>query len=290
MLTAEASAAAEQASALRADAAAAAGRAEESRKDLAALQNQAARVASETDALRATKDALTAELNGLRHELDTLRGDRGNNGSGGGAKRRSSSGSGSIISVGGLTSAGMQNTRQLPSGTEDSSNYSSARLRGRGYDGAGQDLPRDDYVKDERETYRGSFREAADVRKSSGDGSSGWDGRGGGGGGGDGAGNLIEVVAEFQGKLRKQVQAALASAGSKSVGFNREADGVQESLPDKGRRTVDAVLSRQAAAGSSVDATGLPPRRGQQGVVFSTSRRGSCQNVLGELGRRVGSV
>lgn len=253
---------------------------------MVALESQAVRLNVDMNAIRATKGALMAELNGLRHELDTLRGDRGYYGSA--AKRGVS---GQVFSVGGGVSVRLKKTGgvRMPGPDVDPDEISRANdpalNRGTSILGVG---PCDDdhHVKDGWNSSGGSCREKADLQRSSGD------GRllpGNDGGGGGSPGNLVEVVAEFQGRLRRQVQAALANAEGAGVAFSRNSGGGREPIPGKGRRIVDAVLDRQAAAGGGGDVAGLAPRRGQHDGVVS-SHRGGCRSVLGELGRRVGSV
>lgn len=103
-----------------------------------------------------------------------------------------------------------------------------------------------------------------------------------------GAGNLVEVVAEFQGRLRRQVRAALASAGAsrgECDSGDAEAGSFSPSKAKSGRRVVASVLSRHAGASSYSNLAQRKPQKRE-----TTGRRRSSQNVLGELGRRVGSV
>lgn len=263
-------------SALREDAAAAANRADEARRRLATLENEMARLTSEADNLRCTKSALNAELSGLRHELNALRQERGYPSGWIGGDRR-------LLRDGAPAELEAMEQEQAVGDDEGT------RARGGHQERRpGAALHREG-LEYEREKDKGSLREtSADQQRLGGKPRA----VGGSDAGASSAVNLVEVVAEFQGRLRSQVQAALAGAGSGDVSYSKGI-GRGDAFVRTGRGAAAPGLSGKLVAaavgmGSAGGVADVPRRREQDGVYSDVQK--SCQNVLGELGRRVGSV
>lgn len=297
-LRAEVARATQDGAALREDASAAAARASEARRSLASAEHETASLASQAETLRATKRALDSELAGLRHELDTLR--RRRDGDGGGTMATGGGGGGK--------GAGWKEDKRgegdhLLLRAEKSSTRGAAAVLSRegcvrgvgGSHGARETLPPPSTTgRPER-----SMAMCASE-----------DGVGGGGRHSDG-GNLVEIVAEFQSRLRRQVQAALADGG---VGTS-STDGGDDGDGRIGRGSTSAALARSSSF-SQVTTVGLvdgdaPPRvrlrrqtpadsRGASLITHRRPKDGAFSgraaggmgggDVLGELEKRIGSV
>lgn len=306
--------------ALREDASAAAGRASEARGTLAEAEKETARLSLRVEVLRSEKAALDSELSGLRHELDALRGEEGGSMGGSclaasrGAGRRTKGGGGDSGGGGGLVQAGALlveggvrygGERGIPfpsvgratrrgkmrsevGGEEDDSD-------GGGSDCRGGDLGGDLGLV---------FGEGAGVRAWEGSSRLRCGGRrrrrrcgpeendlGLGGdaasGGGRGGGNLVEIVAEFQGRLRRQVKAALADGGVSGFRDGTAGTSAQQRPSSFSRVSVGPVRVRQVEE----DPTGVlsKGRRHKDGVFYGRAG-GSCDDVIGELEQRIGSV
>lgn len=295
-LRAEVARATQDGAALREDASAAAARASEARRSLASAEHDTARLASQAETLRATKDALDSELAGLRHELDTLR--RRGDGDGGGTMATGGGGGGGL---GWKEKRGEGDHLLLPA--EASSTRGAAAMLSRegcvrgggGSHGARETPPPPTTGRPARSTA---------TRASE-------DGAGGGGCRTDG-GNLVEIVAEFQGRLRRQVQAALADGGG--VGTCSADVGDDDGRIRRG--STSAAVARSSSF-SQVTTVGLvddgdaPPRARLRRQTPADSRGASLithwrlkdgpfsgrvaggrggGDVLGELEKRIGSV
>lgn len=253
-LAAEVAGATQEAAALREDASAAASRADEARRHLAALEKETAQLSSQADMLRATKAALDSELSGLRHEVETVRGRT----------------SGVLRGDGRRESAA--SPASAPVVARDGEDVLPQARRSR------ETMRR---VEDDGGVVYGGDAEGGNLKGAS------RDGRGGdhkpvGGYSSGGGGTLVEIVADFQGRLRRQVQAALADDGGSVDRVVGRSDTERSSRSPLA--LVDAVRLRQAG---ECGAALLRP--GHTDVVFA-GRGGSCRDVLGELGRRVGGV
>lgn len=270
-LSAEASSAARETAALREDASAAVRRADEARRRLTALEKESAQLSSQAETLRATKTALHSELAGLRHEVDAVRERRASARSGGAwrgearQESRTMAGAWEAEARGGYGEGDVLYARR---GRRREVTQHSIGDIGGGGGGGGSSV-----VYSGRET-----RERGDGTAGGGDGGKGTEGRpvvrghgsdaGGGGGGGVAGGNLVDLVAEFQGRLRRQVQAALAS----------DTDGAGVRAGPKH----SAVTSQKGESGAAF--------AGQNEAVFGSGPGGGCRDILGELEKRVGSV
>lgn len=281
-LNAEASNAARETAALREDASAAARRADEARRRFTALEKETAQLSSQADTLRATKAALHSELAGLRHELDAVRGRRASARDGGawrGDVRQESRAAAAGVRVrvrggevrdfygdeGELSYARQVRRREAMQqqsvgddggggGGSSSVVYNSGRDKGEGRD---------------RTAGAGGDRIGAEGRPAiRGHGSDAGGGGGGGGAGGGTGGNLVDLVAEFQGRLRRQVQAALAKGTDGTAGRA----GLEHSAGASQREGHGAALA------------------GQNEALFGSGRGGSRLDVLDELEKRMGSV
>lgn len=250
--TAELSSVTQEAAALREDASVAARRSDEARRHLAALQKETAQLSSQTEAMRASKRSLTSELAGLRHELATLREGVTKRGQGGDARLD--------ISTGTVTAGvGLQDSESLFPYARRSHQEAFRRV---GDDDGGVAYSRKAIGGAfERPSSRGHVDDARVVESSS------------------EGGNLVEIVADFQGRLRRQVQAALAE-GSLSAGCKQTAD---RSPFTRGAVELNLEDSKTAENRTTF------LKADQKDGVFS-GRGGGRRDVLGELEKRVGSV
>lgn len=292
-LTADVAGATQEAVALREDAAAAASRAAESRRKLTNLDRERAQLSSQADLLRATKGALNSELAGLRHELETLRRShiesRGSGGGGRGARLEP------VLRPVTAIKARVRDAvddgekpphagrirleTTAPAGSNDVDDDQSSVGIGGG--------PAAEKAAGVRTTSFESFRKEA---------GGGVTMSGVSGGSGSGADSLVEVVADFQGRLRRQVRAALADAKHRVPGAGRDTssdvDGVGKSPFPRGAMQVsDSVPPREAghAVADANRGAGTSDRTYSKSKSKS-KRAGSCRDILGELEKRVGSV
>ncbi|CAM9818158.1 unnamed protein product, partial [Scytosiphon promiscuus] len=152
---------------------------------------------------------------------------------------------------------------------------------------------------DYRRHQRRHSRSKEDVlRVSRGDGGHGG---GAGGGSGDGAadyrtGSLVEIVAEFQGRLRRQVQAALADGSGGGGGVqNRGGKGQNYVAPSPSfsRVTtiglVDGPLRLRQASEAGLGGIFVEAGRREEGGT-NARERGSRVDILGQLEKRIGCV
>lgn len=305
--------------ALREDASSAATRASEARSALATYEKEAARLASRVDALRATKGALESELAGLRHELDARRG-RENDGMamGRAADRRRRGGGGDLLLeeggrwTGPLPVVGEGDHGEGEEGGKFSARYGYRRRPrgvvmpvGEGHEDGGEDGRGLTYGGVDAEAggwkgadygrRSGSKEDVLRVSRDNG-------GHGGGRRSGKGAddfrtGSLVEIVAEFQGRLRRQVQAALAdgSGGGVQSGGGGKAEGSLERSSSSFSRVttiglVDGPLRLRETSGlGRGDVLVQAGGRQEEGDV-SGRELGSRGDILGQLEKRIGCV
>lgn len=257
-LTSEANDASREASALREDAAAAANRAAGARIYLTTLEKDAAKMVADIEALRATKITLLTGVSGLRHEVEASAwSDRNRNGSAVNEREFAT-----------LENAGV--------GTRSDRVDTTSRRRARQATTSNRDDNIDfgGHADDEKNDWAGVGAEVGGIevaRKEKDPGT-------------ENPSKVVEVVTEFQGRLRKQVQAALAS--SARSGFTG-GDTMSGSPSVTAGSDIDP-LYRRSTLRVLGNATGPALRLPTEHVL--SRRRRSCTNVLGELGRRVGSV
>lgn len=284
---------------LREDASTAANRASEARCDLASAEKETARLASEAKMLCATKRSLESELDGLRQELAALRRRGGSPTSRGGGTKRDGGGLlvegksltgplvGGGVGVGGryscekgistpsLSAAGRTARHGVMHTNRDEEQYDSL---GGGIVYGGE-VEGDAWKGDSRLRHRHGSEEGDHISVQG----------NGSGGGGDGgvctkSGNLVEIVAEFQGRLRRQVQAALADGGVPSNDGRKR--GRRAAAPQPSSSVSRITVGLVDGPGPLEKASGKT-----RGDIFIHGRAGrSCSDVLGELEKRIGSV
>lgn len=249
-LASEVNSATHEAAGLREDAAVAAGRAEGARRQLAELVRDKAQLSSEVDTLSATKVSLNSELTGLRNELETLqvqvRGEwrRSGRREKSHTPRESERKGKEIIDGKGI--ADIAPARCLDE----------VRVVG---EGRGDARETDKSVHQDGVTRRGVVEDVS------------------GGVGGD-CRNLVDIVTEFQGRLRRQVRAALAEGGGVDAGVNGK-------LSTPASRDGEAQVRLKQRGGVVESVVRMEHRRG---ALFL--REESSRDVLRELDRRIDSV
>lgn len=291
--------------ALREDASAAASRASEARGALAEAEKEAARLTSRVETLRATRAALDSELGGLRHELDALR-RRGNTSSWGagwtkgegsglvqagpllveGGGGRGGGGDGDGGGGGGGGRYGTEKGTPSPSVGRATRRGKVRACRGEDdddSDGGGGD---GGLVFGEGTEVR-AWKGASRFTRRRGPGENDLDLDGDIGSGGQG-GNLVEIVAEFQGRLRRQVQAALADGGVSSS-HDVAGNPSEQRSSSFSRLSVGPVRVRQAREDQVLGGVFSEGRRKRDGA-FAGRAGGGCDDVIGELEQRIGSV
>lgn len=221
--------------ALREDASAAASRASEARATLVEVEKEIARLASQVEMLGATKAALGSELSGLRHEVDALR--RANSSSlasrGAGWKNGEGSGlvrGGTLLVEGGGGGGryGGERGAPLPSVARATRRVKMRAGRGEEDDSDGGGGGGNGGLLFSKGTEVRAWKGSSRLRHRRGPEESDLD-VGGGVVSGGRDGNLVEIVAEFQGRLRRQVQAALADGGVSSFHDGTEDPSAQRS-------------------------------------------------------------
>lgn len=248
-LASEVNSATHEAASLREDAAVAAGRAEGARRQLADLTRDKAQLSSEVDTLSATKVSLNSELAGLRKELETLQvqvraewrrpGRREKSH----MPRESEREGKEIIDGKGVTDASARCLEEV-------------RLVG---EGGGDTRETDKGVHQDGSVRRGVVEDRS------------------GGVGGD-CRNLVDIVTEFQGRLRRQVRAALVEGGVVDAGVNGKL-----SIPASRDGQTQARLKQEQGVVESV--VRMEHRRG---ALFLSAE--SSRDVLRELDMRIDSV
>ena len=253
-LAVEVNGATHEASALREDAAVAARRAEEARERLAGLARETAQLSSEVNTLRATKTSLNSELAGLQHEFEALRGRVRGEWRG---PRRPEPDKTRVIEAKGKDRIGMAPVLDVRACLRSEE----ICMFGGGTGGVNET---DQGGRDEV-THRGLVGGGSGIFCNSDRGD---------------CGNLVDIVAEFQGRLRRQVRAALAEGGGGSAVPN--GDGLPVSRD--GEALAQSHRSRQR-------------ERVLEGVLRAEHKRGdlfihacSSHDVLGELDKRISSV
>lgn len=250
-LASEVNSATHEAASLREDAAVAAGRAEGARRQLAELARDKAQLSSEVDTLSMTKASLNSELAGLRKELDALQ-----------VRVRAE-----------WRRPGRREKSHIP---RESEREGKEIINGKGITDASARCLDDVRLVGEgsgdiRETDKG-VRQDGNVRRGvveDGSGRVGGDCR-----------NLVDIVTEFQGRLRRQVRAALVEGGVVDAGVNGKL-----STPTSASRDGDAQARLKQEQGVVESVVRMEHRRG---ALFL--RAESSRDILRELDMRIDSV
>lgn len=131
-----------------------------------------------------------------------------------------------------------------------------------------------------------------DDRYAGGDGGGDDDGGGGGGrGGGGGGSNIVEIVADFQGRLRRQMRAALADTRGSGSGIGGSSGGMDAEWSSYTRGTIGVVNAAQPRPRQQTgERRGSLSKAGHNRDGVFSSRGESCNDILGDLEKRVGSV